>query len=490
MRKEIVWSGVLSFLFFQFTIAQPIYIGTSIVDITPQRLPVGLDGLMQLRISSEIESPLEADIIVLESRLENDTKEIVVFVSCDLVTIPTEIRDLIRNKVKNQMPDFNIQNIIVNATHTHDAPIVRKDWYIVPEEVLAPEDYIDFITDRIVTGVVDAWEKREKGSMTWGVTEGEKVAYNRRAIYEDGAAKMWGETNVENFKTVEGYEDQHINTLFFWNEEGVLSAICVNVASPAQASRATKTINSDYMHSMRESLRKQFGKNLCILSWIAAAGDMTAMPLYGRKAQERMFKLQGLEYEDSRGVDHSNMIGLRVADAVLETYEIVKNDKYKEVVFECETDTIYLPMRIVNREEYESSKQIRDQDLSDPDDKVYYYRRIVWHQEVLDRYESQKSNPNPLYEMELNVVRLGDIAICTNSFELFTDFGIQIQCRSKALQTFIIQLVGSGTYLPSERAVKGGHYSAIAASNRVGPDGGKILVEKSVNFINGLWDKQ
>ena len=91
--------------------------------------------------------------------------------------------------------------------------------------------------------------------------------------------------------------------------------------------------------------------------------------------------------------------------------------------------------------------------------------------------------------MELHVVRLGDIAICTNEFELFSDYGMRIQARSKALQTFIIQLVGSkawGAYLPTEKAVKGGAYSAVVHSSLVGPEGGQVIVDRSVELINQL----
>ncbi|MGI6574179.1 MAG: hypothetical protein ACOX19_12485 [Fermentimonas sp.] len=42
-----------------------LYIGTSTVDITPE-LPVALDGQMHLRIAEEIETPLEANIVVIE----------------------------------------------------------------------------------------------------------------------------------------------------------------------------------------------------------------------------------------------------------------------------------------------------------------------------------------------------------------------------------------------------------------------------------------
>lgn len=40
------------------------------------------------------------------------------------------------------------------------------------------------------------------------------------------------------------------------------------------------------------------------------------------------------------------------------------------------------------------------------------------------------------------------MAIATNDFELFTDFGIQTKARSPALQTFIIQLAPNGKFPP------------------------------------------
>jgi hypothetical protein len=89
--------------------------------------------------------------------------------------------------------------------------------------------------------------------------------------------------------------------------------------------------------------------------------------------------------------------------------------------------------------------------------------------------------------MQLHVVRLGDIAVATNDFELFTDFGIQLKARSRALQTFVIQLAGPGTYVPTASAMRGGGYSAIVESSVVGPEGGQALVDQTVDAINSLW---
>jgi hypothetical protein len=63
----------------------------------------------------------------------------------------------------------------------------------------------------------------------------------------------------------------------------------------------------------------------------------------------------------------------------------------------------------------------------------------------------------------------------------------RIKARSKAVQTFVVQLVGPGTYLPTEKAIRGGHYSAIVHSSLVGPEGGNVLVDRTLNIIKSLW---
>ena len=89
--------------------------------------------------------------------------------------------------------------------------------------------------------------------------------------------------------------------------------------------------------------------------------------------------------------------------------------------------------------------------------------------------------------MELHVLRLGDVAIASNHFELFTQYGIQMKAKSRALHTFVIQLAGPGTYVPTPFAAAGGGYSAIVPSNEVGPEGGQLLVDETVAVVNGLF---
>lgn len=65
-------------------------IGASSKDITPP-LPVALGGQFHMRVADTNESPVTANVIVLERRGTNGTKETSVWVSADLVIVPDEL---------------------------------------------------------------------------------------------------------------------------------------------------------------------------------------------------------------------------------------------------------------------------------------------------------------------------------------------------------------------------------------------------------------
>lgn len=89
--------------------------------------------------------------------------------------------------------------------------------------------------------------------------------------------------------------------------------------------------------------------------------------------------------------------------------------------------------------------------------------------------------------VEVHVVRIGDVVIATNPFELYLDYGIRMKVHSPAIQTFLVQLSGSGTYIPTSRSVAGGAYGAVPASTLIGPEGGQELVENTLDLINSVW---
>jgi hypothetical protein len=119
------------------------------------------------------------------------------------------------------------------------------------------------------------------------------------------------------------------------------------------------------------------------------------------------------------------------------------------------------------------------------DDKKSDFGVLRAEEGLIERYNLQEKQP--VYTPEIHILRIGDIAIVSNPFELFVDYGLRITGRSMAKQVFIVQLSGdSGGYLPTEEAIRGRGYSAIV--NRVGPPGGEVLVDRTVELVNSLWN--
>jgi hypothetical protein len=475
-----------------------LHIGTATADITP-KLPVALMGQFNLRIADTVETSLTANVIALESREGNRSLDEAIMVSCDLTEIPEKLLIMVRDEVHKQIPELDVKKIFMTAIHTHTAPVLENDLtssfrYQIPKKgVSQVEEYNIFFIQRVAEAIVRAWENRRPGSVTWGLSHA-AIAYNRRVVYSkevptpgffsDGSAQMYGKTNLPEFINLEGMEDHDVNMLFFWDKSGKLIAMTIDVPCPAQEVESRSTVNADYWHPVREKLKQRFGRDLCVLGWIGAAGDQSPRPLYRKAAEERMIKLRNLSRLEE--------IARRIVIAVEEAYETVKDDRYVNVQLIHKVETMTLPMRLVTAQEYLFSRAEQDTVAaliaSDSTAANEELARMTWNRDVVDRFEKQKIDPNPTMEAEVHVLRIGDIVICTNQFELFTDYGIRIQARSNALQTFIIQLAaGNGSYLPTEKAVKGGGYSAVIQSDLVSPEGGQILVDRTVEMINSMW---
>lgn len=153
-------------------------------------------------------------------------------------------------------------------------------------------------------------------------------------------------------------------------------------------------------------------------------------------------------------------------------------------------DRFDVPGRKITDSEYQNAMRIREPLAAKEDLSGGEPATKSWYKKTIRRYETQQSE-EPHYAIEMHTLRLGDVAIATNPFELFVDFGMQIQGRSPAEQTIMIQLasqVEDHSYRPSERAVQGGGYSAIPESSLVGPNGGQVLVEKTAAGINEMFD--
>jgi len=454
--------------------AATLHVGAASVSITPDK-PVAVCGQMSTRIAREVQSEVQANALAMESRAGEEVLEQAIFVACDLVYITADVRAGACEALGARIPDFDISKLVISATHTHTAPVMLEGKYsIVDEDVMRPAEYVEFVSVRIAEAAEAAWKARKPAKVGWGMGDA-VVGYNRRSFFEDGHGQMYGDISIDTFRGIEGPEDHAVEVLFFWDQGDSLVATAVNVVCPAQEVESLSAVNADFWHPVREGLKAKYGDDLIVLGWPGAAGDQSPHIRYRKAAEDRMRELRGLSRLDE--------IARRIIRAWEEAYEGARQEKLDDVPLVHLVKPIELPRRIVTAEEVEDAKA----DIASCSTVPKHSRRVVWHQEVLKRYERQQAGDIKPYTMELHALRLGDVAIATNDFELYAQFGIQMKAKSRALHTFVIQLAGPGTYVPTPFAAQGGGYSAIVQSNEVGAEGGQVLVDKTVAAVNALW---
>ena len=504
-----------------------IKIGWSEISITPDK-KISLVGQFAERISQYVEKPLMATAMVIDSG-----DDCAILCSCDLVCVGWNLVLAVRQRLTELGAEFDVSKIILSAIHTHTGPghnpgrraniehpeldgnvafdvlrtmlesylkpgqkYIEKENISANSEIATAEEVFALLVDRLSKVIMDAWNNRKAGSFANAFGR-VAVGMCRRAAYSDGSAQMWGDTNKAVFTELEGGNDSGMELIYVFDENKKLTGVVANLACPAQCVQHRLFVSPDFWGEVKVRLRKHFGEELFVLPQCSAAGDQCPVDLIRwvqpesdindpnckrtdppkRKADPSMFDLAGMY-----------RVGRRIANEIIQVWEDGLDEAQSDVVFEHRVVDIPLPLRRATLTDVQNAKRaIRDY-VQDKDGDIDYndVAHMQVHLGILKRFEIQDKMDNIL--VESHFIRLGSIAIATNPFELFLDYGNQIKARSVCEQTFLIQLAnGSDGYLPTAKAEAGGHYSAFLSSGQVGHVGGEMLVRQTLDQIRDLF---
>ena len=492
-----------------------IKIGWSEVSIVPEGRRVDLVGQFYERISGEVETPIAVTALAMECGDEH-----MIFVACDLTSASHNLLEEIRVGLPEDC-GFDKSKIIISAIHSHTTvgyarrgdsisgssldvleqfmpenvkyePLVSDD----SADIIRGEEARAFLKERITRAIVEAWANRKEGMYACGFGRA-AVGLCRRACYDDGSAKMWGDTNMANFTELESGNDSGIEMMFTYDTEKNLTGVIANVACPAQVLEHQWFISSDYMGKVRRNIQEKYGKNVSFLPLVSPAGDMCPRDLVRWVKAEIDFNDPNITREKliERRADPSmfDIKGCELAAKRVTTEIFWQLDDVTEYI--SETDMVHktlnvdLPLRRVTIEEKDNAtKAIQDFFAGLEGDTINFEdnARMMIHAGTITRYNLQQTRD--IFTIEMHVMKIGDVAFATNPFELFLNYGNQIRARSLAKQTFLSQLTcGAWGYLPTEKAEKGSHYSAFVSSGTTGHVGGEMLVRKTLKEINEMF---
>ncbi len=500
-----------------------IKIGWAEKSITPDK-KISLVGQFAERISEYVEKPLTVTAMAVDSGDDQ-----MVLVSCDLVSISWNLVQDVRERLAGNTVGLDPNKVIISAIHTHTGPGYKGsgqrttnkipviqglrqtlEQFLTPgqkyveaanitanPEIATTDEVWELLMERIPAAVLEAWNNRKPGSFSNAFGRA-AVGMCRRAAYNDNSAQMWGDTNTAVFEALEGGNDSGIELMYIYDDEKKLTGIVANLACPAQCVQHRLFVSPDFWGEAKKLLREHFGYDVYLLAQCSAAGDQCPVDLVRwvepysdindpnckrnnppkRKADPSMFDLEGMR-----------KAGKRVAREIIDVWEEGLDEPQTDPVFEHRIVNMQLPIRRASLTDLHKAQQgIRDylRDKNGADVDYNDVANLQIHLGVLNRFKLQEIVD--VLDTEVHIIRLGTIAIASNPFELFLDYGNQIKARSDAEQTFLIQLAnGAEGYLPTEKAEKNGHYSAFISSGQVGHIGGEQLVRETLQNIRSLF---
>ena len=260
-----------------------IKIGWSTVSVTADR-PIELFGQMYLRVSEYVHDPICATALAIENGDEQ-----CIMVSVDATEVSLEHTEAARASVDG-VDGIDADKITFSATHTHNSGSFSSDYFrqifgkylgtdIImetkePDDIMSYEELKDFLHERLVSVILDAWRNRQPGGISYA-SDYAAVGFNRRPVFDIGGGKtqsrMYGVCSDESFFGFEGPVDHTIDMLYTWDIDRNLTGVLVDVPCPSQVFELHRFITADYWCYARSEIRERFGNinvlSICGASW-------------------------------------------------------------------------------------------------------------------------------------------------------------------------------------------------------------------------------
>jgi neutral ceramidase len=435
-------------------------IGSAKVDITP---PLNIPHLAYLPRQGKfkgVHDPLYARAFVFAN---DETK--LALISADSIGFNNELlgpgRNFIKEVRERILERTGIENVMLATTHAHSTPETTGITSLL--DAPGVDSWLEVLIEQIVSAVEMADNNMIYTTLKAGIGEARGIAKNRRK----------GNMPIDE-QRAKGYVDESVGVLLCeGSDKSDKSDILINFSTHPVTVQVQSLVSADYPGAATKLIEKvmQGCRNCAFLQ--GAAGDINPVR------------------DDTRDFRDVELYGTILAGEVIKTIAQLRSPDVKpmESRLGALSKVLQLPSRdlpdpepfheaymsALNEAEEATDKESRDRAL----------RVAGANQETLKRIER---GTDPIIA-EVQVFRIGDVAIVGIPGEFFVKLGLQIKSGSTAPYTFISEttndwigyIVSPGTYQ------EGGYEIHPAPWSMTNEKGGQMIVQTAIELINELW---
>ncbi len=452
--------------------------GAAIVDISPEKLPVQVNGGMTAATATKIVTRIHARAIVLD-----DGKESIAIVVADSCMMPRPLLDEAKT-LAAQHTKIKPDRILISATHTHTAPASMS----CLGTDLDP-NYVPVLRQKLVEAIAAAQANLEPAEAGWAVTNAAEYTALRRWIIRPDRigtdpfgnptlrANMHAGANWDNVTGESGPEDPDLSMISFRSRTGRPIALLANFSMHYFGT--SPPISADYFGLFCENLQKWIGKvDENSQQTLSPAKPFVAIMSHGCSGDiwRRDYKVPADKAPQwtMEGYAHD------LADLAREAYESIRYDANADLAMA--EARIPLKYRVPDAQRLEWARRIVEKmgdRLPKTTEEVYAREQILLH-------ERQST------EVVVQALRIGKLAIATTPTETYALTGLKIKLRSPLPQTMVIELAngGDGYIPPPEQHLLGGYNTWAARSAGLEVKAEPVITEAALRLLEEVAGKR
>lgn len=436
--------------------------GAAIVDVTPVRFPVLVNGGMTSRTAHQVSTRLNARAIVLD-----DGRERLGIIVVDSCMMPRPLLDEAK-QLASQRTKIRPDRMLISATHTHTAPATMGALGTDPDPT-----YIPFLREKLAEAFATAEANLEPARVGWAsANAGEYTALRRwirrpDRIAEDPfgnptvRANMHAGRNWEDVVGESGPEDPDLSLIAFQAKDGRPIAVLANFSMHYFSGE--RQLSADYFGLFCEGLQAAVGKNeKSGRPFVAAMSHGCSGDIWRRDYKQSTAKNWKIDaYSDGLVKTASEAFGkIKYCDDVdLSMAEARMNLKY----------------RVPDQQRLEWARRV----VKEMGDRLPKTGQEVYAREQIFLHERQST------EIVVQGLRIGDIGIVTTPNETYALTGLKLKLQSPLKHTMVIELAngGDGYIPPPEQHLLGGYNTWPARSAGLEVQAEPKIVEAGLGLL-------
>ncbi|MCA1964549.1 MAG: neutral/alkaline non-lysosomal ceramidase N-terminal domain-containing protein, partial [Prosthecobacter sp.] len=412
--------------------------GTALIDITPPKLPVLVNGSMLSRYVDKINTRIHARAIVV-----GDGKETAAIVVVDSCMMGRVLLDEVK-AVAEKKTGIRQDRMLISATHAHSAP---SSMACLGTE--ADPDYVPFLKDKLVEAIVTAQAAMMPARVGFAKADAAEFTALRQWIRRPDRlaedpfgnlsvrANMHAGRNWDDVTGEAGPEDPELSLIAFQTHQGQPLAVLANFSMHYFGD---KDISADYFGLFSEGLKQRIDPQGILLGIMShgCSGDIYRVDY---KVPEKDRPKPTLE-EYTQGL----------LDIAVKAHGSIQYRDDVDIAMAEKRMT--LKYRVPDKQRLEWAQRI----VSEMGDRPAKTPTEVYAREQIILHERQQT------EIVVQALRIGDIGIATTPNETYAITGLKIKAASPLPHTMVIELANGGDgYIPPPEMHAWGGYNTWAA---------------------------